>query len=531
MTKPRRAGVVSRAVGAVHRKVFGLPPGGQPYTVERGLRVPTADGAHLFTDVYVPIGETHGTVLIRTPYGRGLPESLFHGRAFADHGYQVVVQSVRGTGGSTGTFRPMAQEASDAQDTVAWLRAQPWFTGRLATIGGSYLGWTQWALLQDPPPELRASVVVVGPHDFARALRGTGSFALADFLGWSATVQAGLPAMLSARRRVKAALREPTAEAAATAALGTGAPWFAEWLDHSDRDSPFWTDYDATSALATSRIPTLLIGGWHDVFVDQTLEQFQALEDHGVDVAMTIGPWTHLDTAFKAARVTDSEALSWFGRHLAGTASTRPAPVRSYLTGAGVWRALPSWPPKTGEHTLALHGSGQLREEPAVDPGTVEFTYDPADPTPALGGRHMSAKAGRQDNRPLERREDVVTFTSAPLDADLDVVGVPHLELRVTVESFAPPDLFVRLCDVDDRGRSWNVTEVFSRLTTTSGAVSPRLGSCAHRFLAGHRVRLQISGGAYPRFARNPAPARYTLVCADSSLSLPVEPASTKESA
>ncbi|ADJ48210.1 hydrolase [Amycolatopsis mediterranei S699] len=522
MTKPRRAGVI----GAVHRKVFGLPPGGMRYTVERGLRVPTADGAHLLTDVYAPVGEPHGTVLIRTPYGRGLPESLFHGRAFADHGYQVVVQSVRGTGGSTGAFRPMAQEASDAQDTVAWLRTQPWFTGRLATLGGSYLGWTQWALLRDPPPELRASVVVVGPHDFARALRGTGSFALADFLGWSATIQArGLPALLAARRRVKAALREPTAEAAA---LGIGAPWFTGWVSHTDLDDPFWTDYDATAALATTRTPTLLIGGWHDVFVDQTIEQFQALEERGVDVAMTIGPWTHLDTTFKAARVTDSEALSWFDQHLAGTASTRPAPVHSYLTGAGVWRTLSSWPPKTGEHTLALHGSGQLREEPAEDPGTVEFAYDPADPTPALGGRHMSAKAGRQDNRPLESRDDVVTFTSAPLDADLDVVGAPHLELRMTVESAAQPSLFVRLCDVDDRGRSWNVTEVF---TTTSGSVSLRLGACAHRFLAGHRVRLQISGGAYPRFTRNSAPARYTLVCADSSLSLPVEPASTKESA
>jgi putative CocE/NonD family hydrolase len=141
----------------------------------------------------------------------------------------------------------------------------------------------------------------------------------------------------------------------------------------------------------------------------------------------------------------------------------------------------------------------------------------------------MSANAGRQDNRPLERRDDVVTFTSAALDADLDVVGVPRLELRVTVESIAPPDLFVRLCDVDDRGRSWNVTEVFSRLTTASGSVSLRLGSCAHRFLAGHRLRLQISGGAYPRFARNPAPGHYTLICTGSSLALPVEAASTKE--
>jgi len=527
MTKPRRAGVVARTVTAVHRRAFGLPAGGRPYTVERGLRVRMADGAELVTDVYAPAGEAHGTILIRSPYGRGLPESLFHGRAFADHGYQVIVQSVRGTGGSTGTFRPMTQEASDAQDTVGWLREQSWFTGRLATLGGSYLGWTQWTLLRDPPPELLASVVVAGPHDFARALRGTGSLALADFLGWSAAIRAqgqgGLSEIIAARRRVTAALRERTPAAAATAALGSEETWFAEWLAHPGLDDPFWTHYDATPALTATRVPTLLIGGWHDVFLDQTLEQFQVLTDRGVDVAMTIGPWTHLDTTLKAARVADSEALSWLDQHLAA-GPVREDPVRVHVTGADTWRPMPSWPPKTGEQSLGLHADGKLIEEPRKASGTVEFGYDPADPTPSLGGRHMSAKAGRQDNRPLERRDDVITFTTEPLTAPVHVFGSPHLDLQLTVATTARPDLFVRLCDVDDRGRSRNVTETFVRLTTGSGRASLPLGACAHEFRTGHRIRLQISGGAYPRFARNEAPCRYTVLCEDSRLTLPVEP-------
>ncbi|MDX8032617.1 CocE/NonD family hydrolase [Lentzea sp. BCCO 10_0856] len=517
-------GLFTRVVSAVHRRATGLPPGAVPYTVERGIRVPTGDGAQLVTDLYLPDGDARGTVLIRSPYGRGLPESLFHGRAFADHGYQVVIQSVRGTGGSTGTFRPIAQETSDSHDTVAWLREQSWFSGRLATLGGSYLGWTQWALMRDPPPELRAAVVLVGPHDFSRAIRGTGSLALADFLGWSANVKAlnsgGMSAMVTAGRRVTAALHEPTPELAAAAALGDEPTWFDEWLAHPDLADPFWQQYDATSVLGTTTVPTLLIGGWHDVFVDQTLEQFRSLESRQADVAMTIGPWTHLDTTVKAARVADTEALAWFDEHVGGLERAREAAVRVYLTGAEQWRTLPTWPPSTTELTLTLDASRLLSTEPGS--GTVEFGYDPSDPTPSLGGRHMSAKAGRQDNRSIERRADVITFTSTALGQPLDVVGAPRVTLQLKVTG-AAPDLFVRLCEVDARGRSWNVTEAFIRFDPTGGHVELPLGSCAHRFRAGHRVRLQISGGAYPRFARNPEPSHYTVDCAGSALSLPVE--------
>ena len=522
MSQPQRAGRVARVVGALHRKALGLPPGGAPYTIERGVRVPTRDGAALITDLYAPVGEAHGTILIRTPYGRGVPESLFHGRAFADHGYQVVVQSVRGTGGSTGTFRPIVQEIDDAQDTVAWLREQSWFTGHLATLGGSYLGWTQWALLRDPPPELRAAVVMVGPHDFARAIRGTGSLALADFLGWSATVQEqGLRAMVAARRRVSAALLEPTTERAAAAALGGEGTWFADWLAHPDLDDPFWTDY--ASALTGTRVPVLLIGGWHDVFVDQTLEQFRLLDDHNDTVAMTIGPWTHLETAVKAAKVSDSEALAWFDQHLAGTRSARAAQVRIFVTGAEQWRTLPAWPPKTSDQRLGLQATGQLTEQPGA--GEVEFSYDPADPTPSVGGRHMSAKAGRQDNRGLERRDDVVTFTSAPLEHDLDVIGAPQLHAWLDADR-AQADVFARLCEVDRRGRSWNVTESFGHFSPADEPTTIVLGSCAHRFRKGYRIRLQISGGAYPRYARQDEPCHYTIVCSGASVTLPVSPAS-----
>ncbi|MFI9383126.1 CocE/NonD family hydrolase [Kutzneria sp. NPDC052558] len=510
MSEAKPAGLSARALGVVHRLLLGLPPARTAYTVQRGLRVPTRDGAELVTDHYAPMDRAYGTVLIRTPYPRGLPESLLHGRMLAARGYHTLIQSVRGTGGSTGDFRPIAQEAADAQDVVAWLRTQPWFTGTLATLGGSYLGWAQWALLQDPPPELRAAVVLVGPHDFRRVIRGTGSFALGDFFGWSSAMVAqrqGMRAVVAARRHVAAALRARSATAVA------GAPWFTQWLDHKDIEDPFWQPYQAPSALRDTKIPVLLVGGWHDVFVDQTLEQYRRLREHNPDVALTIGPWTHMDTAVKAARVVDPEALAWFDQHIAGAAPRRKTPVRVHVTGAGQWRSLAAWPPATTDRVYGVDSTGLLTASPGQ--GAVEFDYNPDDPTPSVGGRHMSPGAGRQDNTKLEQRADVVVFTSAPFDHDTEIVGAPRL--RIDIGTTAP--LFARLCEVDSRGRSWNVTETFTWL---SGPGEVELGQCAHRFRAGSRLRLQLSGGAYPRYSAHPEPVHYRVACSRALLTVPV---------
>jgi len=130
------------------------------------LEVPGAEGVTLLTDHYVPlVGQGRGTILVRTPYGRGFPWAHLYGVAFAEQGFHVLLQSCRGTRGSTGQFEPFRNEAADGQATVAWLRGQDWFTGRLGTIGASYLGYTQLALAADPPPELKAAVVQVGVHD------------------------------------------------------------------------------------------------------------------------------------------------------------------------------------------------------------------------------------------------------------------------------------------------------------------------------------------------------------------------------
>ena len=164
------------------------------------------------------------------------------GDLLAARGYRVLLQSVRGTFGSGGVFEPMVHEAADGADTVAWMREQPWFTGRFATIGLSYLGFTQWALLQDPPPELAAAVITAGPHDFSASAWGTGSFTVNDFLGWSRMVahqedsgrlRVGIRHLRAQKSVVRAAGEVPLG-ASGRALLGERAPWWESWLAAAD---------------------------------------------------------------------------------------------------------------------------------------------------------------------------------------------------------------------------------------------------------------------------------------------------------
>ncbi|GAA2705778.1 CocE/NonD family hydrolase [Actinoplanes palleronii] len=526
---------------AMLSRLLGQSPALHEYTVEQ-VRTPMRDGVRLLGDHFGPVAdEPRGTVLIRTPYGRGLPTSALNGRLLAARGYHVLLQSVRGTFGSEGTFRPMAQEAEDGQDTVAWLRDQPWFDGRLATLGASYLGWTQWALLQDPPPELRAAVVYVGPHDFREAVYGTGSFTLGDFLGWSDQIvhqeDGGLRRVLSmatAGRRLRPALGGLPLASAAEPVLRGRAPWYADWVGHPDGDDPWWEPYRAGAALTGVTAPVLLIGGWQDLFLDQTLEQYKTLQARGVDVALTVGPWTHLQVGLHAAGLVARESAAWLDQHLAGGAAARKSPVRVHRTGERAWHDLPEWPPPSDPVVFHLRAGHRLTiTAPDGPEGVAEFRYDPADPTPSVGGRTLTGSMGVKDNRALEARADVLVFSTDPLPTAVDVIGAPVLELTVAVDN-PYADVFARLCDADPHGHSHNVTDRHLRLDPDVPAgqeqrLTLTLDPCFHRLLAGHRLRLQVSGGAFPRFARNPgtggaglAATRHTVTVAASRLTVPV---------
>lgn len=501
-------------------RLLGLPPATTDYTVER-VRVPMRDGVELVADHYVPATPAAaGTLLVRAPYGRGFPFTLIFGALYAARGYHVVLQSVRGTFGSGGVFEPMANEVDDGADTVAWLRGQPWFTGRFATIGMSYLGFTQWALLQDPPPELATAVIAVGPHDFNESTWGTGAFAVNDFLGWSdmvahqedpVRVRSGLRQLQSRRKLAKAAAATPLGEAA-RALLGAGAPWFESWVEHSDPDDPFWNALRCNEALDRVQVPILLIGGWQDLFIRQTLQQYAHLRGRRADVALTVGPWTHTQLLTTGLATCAQETLDWLGTHLGDAPASRPSPVRVYVTGVDrgqAWRSLPAWPPATTERALYLRPGGYLGETAPTLKGLspATFRYDPADPTPTTGGPLLSAYGGYRDDSRLASRDDVLAFTSAALTQDLYAYGTPAVELAHGADN-PHVDLFVRVSEVDPKGRSRNVSEAYRRLdraakTKAEKIVRLELDGIAHRFRAGSRIRVLIAGSWSPRYAHN----------------------------
>jgi hypothetical protein len=173
------------------------------------------------------------------------------------------------------------------------------------------------------------------------------------------------------------------------------------------------------------------------------------------------------------------------------------------MMGGGGWRAVQEWPPPASVQRWHLQPGRALAMAPPSACEPDRYRYDPADPTPAVGGT-STVNGGPRDNQALERRPDVLTFTSAPVESALEVIGPVSAELHVT-SSRAHTDFFARLCDVDPKGRSVNVTDGLLRLT----AGGPRqiridLWPTAHQFRPGHRIRLQVSSGAHPRYARNP---------------------------
>jgi uncharacterized protein len=204
----------------------------------------------------------------------------------------------------------------------------------------------------------------------------------------------------------------------------------------------------------------------------------------------------------KGAPTVIRESLGWLDTHLAGTRTVARKPVRIHVNGHG-WKDLPDWPPAMPEHVSYLQPAGRLGDTaPGADTPSSRFTFYPADPTPTIGGRLLSPEAGYRNDTALAQRADVLTFTGEPLQADLYVVGSPLLQLSHSCDN-RYNDLFVRISEVDARGRSRNVSDGYLCATPDSRDVRIELDAVAHRLRAGSRIRVLIAGGSHPRFARN----------------------------
>ncbi|WP_284746563.1 CocE/NonD family hydrolase [Amycolatopsis sp. RTGN1] len=497
-------------------KMLGLPRAEGPKpVVTRDLTVPMSDGVTLLADRYAPPGTTSApVVLIRTPYGRkGILSKLF-GDTFARHGLQTVIQSTRGSFGSGGEFRPFHLEREDGVATAEWLRAQPWCDGTIGTAGASYLGHTQWALGPYLDPPLAAMCLGVTASEFISTFYPGGVLAADNMVSWSAMIGrqeerfAALPNPLQKRKTRKAMSFLPLSRAD-VAAIGKPVRFLQDITEHFVPDDDYWAMSDHSAEVAKLDVPVSMVTGWYDLFIGSQLRDFRTLAEAGKAPRLTIGPWAHGEPGSMGPMIRDQ--LGFLRAHLLGDRTfLQRAPVRLFLQGAGTWLDFESWPPPstaTASHLRPIGGLGETAGDEALP---TTFTYDPADPTPAVGGPLLTGDWKQKDNQEVEARPDVLVFTGEPLASDLDVIGEVSATVHVRTE-LGHADVYVRLCDVDAGGVSRNVTDGILRLrpgfpaADADGVVTAEvtLDPTAYRFRRGHRLRVQVAGGAFPRFARN----------------------------
>jgi putative CocE/NonD family hydrolase len=508
-------GLFNRFLDRAVSWLLGFPPERCDYTT-RGVHIPVSDGlqrtdllANLLQPLFNDGAKPLGTVLFRSPYGRGLPIGITT-RAYAARGYQVLVVSSRGTFGSGGEFDPFRTEVQDGKDVIEWMRKQPWYTGTFATCGGSYLGFVQWALLCDPPEDLVAAVPGVSPHEYARLFWDSGALNL-DVVSWADMIAhqeeafSFWKALTSSRwRRFKAALDGVPLAKTIQAYFDGKAPWLDTILAKSDLRDAHYAPGRLEQALERTEIPVLIITGWYDLFLEQSIQQYIRLKERNCNVALTAGPWSHIMSGF--APQMNRHGFDWIEEHLAGNVEAkRTATVQYFVTGIKEWRGASVYPPHTFPSTYYLNDGAKLTNEPASATSAYsDFTFDPRKPTPTMGGNSLTT-GGVVNDSALAGRSDVLVFDTAPLDEDVEFCGKPTIELVHSTNSpFA--DVFVRVSEVDKKGRSHNVTETYKRLDSNRvgvAVVNLALNHCSHRFLRGKRIRVLVAGGNFPQYAKN----------------------------
>ncbi len=487
---------------------------------EHDVKVEMPDGVSLLTDIHHPVGvDDAPTLLERTPYGRkGV--SAGAGPEFAARGYRYVLQACRGTDGSGGAHSYFA-EADDGRATADWIAEQPWFNGKLGSYGASYMGFTQWALASTRPPHLHAMAVALSTSVRTFSWYPGDSLALEVIIPWD------LGAVMFNKPQTAAIVDDITPEAIERRmaelrgafdhlplgdvmrhVTGEDLPLFQDQLAHAGRGDPFWAAVNFRAGLRDWTIPTLLVDGWHDYPLPGVLQDYAILRDAPAPARLRIGAGGHLGGGGEGG-MTDAP-LDWFDTYLRdepGLLSDRPVTVHVQGEG-GTWRDFDDWPPPAVPTTWYLHPGGRLATDP---PGTGaapdQYHYDPADPTPAVGGIGMLT-GGPSDNRALEARPDVLVYTTDALTEPLELIGPVSAELHVA-SSLDHVDFFVRVCDVHPDGASFNVCDGLQRFgpdSITRAADGSFVADIAvwpvgHHFPIGHRLRVQVSSGSHPVYA------------------------------
>ena len=539
------------------------------YRITKELDVPAKmrDGTTLFADVYRPDAEGKFPVLLlRLPYGKQFISDFGDHEFFVPRGYVVVIQDTRGRFTSHGDFEPLFDEPLDGYDTVEWAANLPWSNGKVGTIGQSYLGATQYLMSPTAPPSLRCQVPVSAAADFhsgwvydvGGALVHGWMIPYAIFLARNTIDRLGLKEELWPKIRphlersinfanpltADAYRRLPLMDWADL--LNEAAPYLREYLDNPD-DGPYWHRINAEKKFGDVDVPMLHVSSWYDIFSRDGAIMFNGLsggaktpEARGGQ-RLLLGPWGHLfpytsptskgagEADFGDASLLDLHhyELDFLNRWLKDGNDEwdeRP-PIRLFTMGRNQWRDEHEWPLTrtqwtpmyldSGGSANTLSGDGTLMRTTPGDSPPDAFIYDPDDPVPTAGGNLLVLPIGAYDQREVEARPDVLVFTGATLNDDLEITG--PIKVALFAESSAvDTDFTAKLVDVHPSGYAQNIVDGMIRCRYRNSREQPSpmqpgqvteleidLWATSHVFLAGHQIRLEISSSNFPRFDRN----------------------------
>lgn len=508
--------------------------------------VPMRDGLRLSADIYLPPEEVEGpypTILQRTPYDNTMELWVKIATFFAEHGYAFVSQDVRGRHDSEGEWYPFFNEGPDGYDTVEWIAEQPWSNGRIGTMGGSYGGWFQWALACKRPPHLVTMVSTAAGGRFMQELPFVNGAVSLWTLAWlhlvgGRTLQRGTNPVVN-WKEVFYHLPLKTMDQA----LGRTNTVWREWLSHPDLDD-FWKRFRLDDDFEHIDLPVLHITGWYDGDQPGALYFYEGMVNHSPAADrqfILIGPWDHAGTRtpkqelgglnFTPAAIVDMNKLHlrWFDYWLKGVDNglLNDKRVRIFVMGDNKWRDEEDWPPKraqmrefylhSGGRANTLKGDGHLSTKaPATEPPD-EYTYNPENPVEVVTDWNLYGDTEEPlDKRFIERRDDVLVYTSEPLKEELEVCGRPFVTLYASSDC-PDTDWVAMLSDVYPDGRSINLGQgvLRARYRNSLGEAELMIPGKVYKFTfelmstcilfkPDHRIRLSITSSAFPTYDRNP---------------------------
>ncbi|OGV47554.1 MAG: hypothetical protein A2017_11305 [Lentisphaerae bacterium GWF2_44_16] len=505
------------------------------------VKIKMRDGVALSCNIIFPAGKgKFPTVLARTPYNKesyNISSELV--RRYLESGYVHISQDVRGKFDSDGVFDPF-NETEDGYDTIMWIASQPWSNGKVGMIGGSYGGFTQIYPAKLAPAPLQAiTPSVIGSNPVKNIIYKNGVLQF-PIVSWILNTAAGRSALSQPVEDWNEFFTNVPIHDMATA-NGFEIPAFENWMSRTVADK-YWDTFNIDAFIGKIDIPVFLAGGWYDFYSDVPLRLFSEMKKNASmkkKVKVIMGPWLHaLSTDrivgqidFGVSSLMDIELIKklWLDRFIKGEKNgiDKEAPLKIFVMGINKWRDEYEWPLKRTEYTSfhigsgnsanSMHGDGFLSEEKHESKSEKDlFIYNPLNPVPSIGGATLGPLIGGPfDQRPAERRDDVLVYSSRALKKALEVTGPVRMELYVS--SSAPDtDFIARLCDVYPDGRSINLCDGIIRTRFRKGfekelmmekekiyKLEIDMDAISNVFLPGHMIRLEITSSCFPRFARN----------------------------